>query len=295
MNERDMEDLIAEYPDDFFPTRRFELKGRQQSFAQVGRFDLLFEDQFNTKILMELKAVTAKYEVATQLAKYKDELDARGEKHILMWLVAPQIPPSVREFLDRIGIEYNEIHFGEFRRVAERRGFSIRSEAEPAAIGEGEEDSSATSKTESKRSLGSFELQVPTGAQVTLASTFRWKAYGNDLSLENCKDFDATEFRKLVDAFQEAVPSRRNARLVEELKRFGLNPCSCHWLHASNKSLLRWVTTSSYKAAVPYAFAIWKYLFGEPAPTWYVWHQGTGYTFNPKEWKVWFGSLSQDQ
>ena len=60
--------------------RGFELKGRQQSFAEVGRFDLMFEDHFKTKILMELKAVTAKYEVATQLAKYKDELIARGEK-----------------------------------------------------------------------------------------------------------------------------------------------------------------------------------------------------------------------
>jgi RecB family endonuclease NucS len=99
MNERDMEDLIAEYPEDFFPNRRFELKGRQKSFAKVGRFDLLFEDEFKTVILMELKAVTGKYEVATQLAKYKDELIARGEKHILMWLVAPQIPPSVREFI----------------------------------------------------------------------------------------------------------------------------------------------------------------------------------------------------
>ena len=46
MIELDMEDLIAEYPDDFFPTKGFKLKGRQQSFAEVGRFDLLFEDHF---------------------------------------------------------------------------------------------------------------------------------------------------------------------------------------------------------------------------------------------------------
>jgi RecB family endonuclease NucS len=128
MNERDMEDLIAKYPDDFFPGRGFELRGRQKSFAGIGRFDLLFEDRFGTTILMELKAVTARYEVATQLAKYKDELQNRGEPHILMWLVAPHIPQSVREFLDRIGIEYSEIHVPEFRRVAERHGTPISSE-----------------------------------------------------------------------------------------------------------------------------------------------------------------------
>jgi hypothetical protein len=122
MNERNMEDLIAAYPDEFFPHKGFRLKGRQESFAGVGRFDLLFIDRFDTNILMELKAVPAKYEVATQLAKYRDELLARGEKHILMWLLAPSIPTSVREFLDRIGIEYTEIHEAEFRRVGERHG-----------------------------------------------------------------------------------------------------------------------------------------------------------------------------
>jgi RecB family endonuclease NucS len=91
MIERDMEDLIAGYPDDFFPNKGFELTGRQESFAGVGRFDLLFEDRFKTKILMELKAIPARYEVATQLAKYKDELRRRGEDHIVMWLVSTQL------------------------------------------------------------------------------------------------------------------------------------------------------------------------------------------------------------
>ncbi len=131
MLEKHMEALIADYPDDFFPGKGFELRGRQKSFAAVGRFDLLFEDRYKTQILMELKAVPAKYDVATQLAKYKDELRSRGENHILMWLVAPQVSNSVREFLDRIGIEYSEIHEGEFQRVAERHGVPIGGETPP--------------------------------------------------------------------------------------------------------------------------------------------------------------------
>jgi len=131
MLEKHMESLIADYPDDFFPGKGFELRGRQKSFAGVGRFDLLFEDRHKTQILMELKAVPARYEVATQLAKYKDELHNRGEKHILMWLVAPQVSNSVREFLDRIGIEYTEIHEAEFQRVAERHGVPIGGEIPP--------------------------------------------------------------------------------------------------------------------------------------------------------------------
>jgi hypothetical protein len=63
MIEREMEDLLAVYPDELFPRHRFVLKARQQSFAGVGRFDVLFEDEFHTTILMELKARPAKYGV----------------------------------------------------------------------------------------------------------------------------------------------------------------------------------------------------------------------------------------
>ena len=117
MLERDMEDLIAAHPKDFF-RREFILIGRQQSFAEVGRFDLLFKDEYGCTILVELKARVAKYEDASQLAKYKDELERRGTALIQMWLVAPHIPPSVRQFLDHIGIQYTEIHEAEFRTVA---------------------------------------------------------------------------------------------------------------------------------------------------------------------------------
>jgi RecB family endonuclease NucS len=96
MLERDMENLIAAFPEEFFPGYRFVLTGRQQSFCGAGRFDLLFTDSYQTKVLMELKAVTAKYENATQLAKYKEALEARGECNILMWLVAPSVPSAVR-------------------------------------------------------------------------------------------------------------------------------------------------------------------------------------------------------
>ena len=99
MLEHDMEDLIAAYPGDFFPRHLFRLCGRQRTFKGVGRFDLHFLDQFNSNILMELKAVPARYEDASQLGKYRDAMQAQGGERVIMWLVAPLIPSSVREFL----------------------------------------------------------------------------------------------------------------------------------------------------------------------------------------------------
>lgn len=134
MIEREMEDLIAAHAEDFFPRRVLALKGRQGIFAGIGRFDLLFEDQFKNNLLMELKAVPAKLDVAEQLVKYKQALEERGEKNVIMWLVAPIIPRHVADFLDRFGVEHTEIHEAEFRQVASRYDYSFVSESAPSRI-----------------------------------------------------------------------------------------------------------------------------------------------------------------
>lgn len=131
MLEKEMEDLIAENPDLFFPRQKLTLTGRQGTFSSIGRYDLLFKDEFDYNILMELKAVPAKYKDAHQLAKYKDALYDQGESKIQLWLVAPNIPKSVRDFLDDVGIEYSEIHEAEFKKIASKVGYKFKSE-EPA-------------------------------------------------------------------------------------------------------------------------------------------------------------------
>jgi hypothetical protein len=293
MIERDMEDLIAAYPDDFFPRHRLTLTGRQKAFAGVGRFDLLFEDEFQTKVLMELKAVAARYEDATQVARYKEELQRLGETNIVMWLVAPQIPSTVREFLDRIGIEYSEIHEAEFRRIAEKKGVAIRSEAVvDVVIRPGNEDRAIGSAAKPTSTL--TIAQISLGPTVMKPSRFRWKAYGYDLGLLNPEDFEKDKFIMLIESFKEAVPSRRNSALTTELKLWAGNPRHAHWPHDSNCSLLRWVTTSSYRSAVPHAHAIWTYLFGQPIPAWYRWLQREKkYQFDPKGWTAWYESLGR--
>jgi hypothetical protein len=286
MNERDMEDLIASYPDDFFPDRGMKLKGRQQSFPGVGRFDLLFEDRFHMTILMELKAVAARAQDVDQLAKYRDQLIAQGRKHVFMWLVATHIPQSVRDFLDHLGVRYTEIHVGDYQGVADRHGIHVKSEIPRESKGFENDQDRIPARVSRAGSVGS-EPRVPTASRVTTPSRLQWKAHGYDISLSNPEAFDSLLFTSLIDEFEQSVPSRRNSALVQDLRRWGVNPGSERWPHESNRSLLRWVTTNNYKAAVPHAHAIWKYLFGEPAPAWYVWSQGRGYEFDSQAWRVW--------
>ena len=302
MIEKDMEDLIASFPDDFFPRKQLVLVGRQQSFSGVGRFDLLFEDEFKSTILMELKVKTLKYEDATQVARYRDELKRNGCRNIIMWLVAPQIPTSVREFLDDKGIEYTEIHLAEFRRVAEQHAFPIQSETATseqsvvaaASVGRGGSLSRPELRSEKHRSSPSSSSNVPTGSVVTSASSLHWKAIGYDLMLENPESFDPKKFLGLVDTFASVVRSGKNKSLVEDLKRWAENPRYARLSSATVESLLRWTTTgaTTWKASVPYAYEIWAYLFGTPAPTWKNWNHGEGrYEFDREGWRKWFESL----
>ncbi|HEY4740365.1 MAG TPA: endonuclease NucS domain-containing protein [Candidatus Acidoferrales bacterium] len=129
IKESEMEDLIESHPEDFFPRKVLTRRGRQDTFQGIGRYDLLFEDQFKSIILMELKAVPAKLEVAEQLVRYQQALEEKGEKNIIMWLVAPLIPKHVAEFLDRFGVEHTEIHAAEFRQVASRYGYLFASDS----------------------------------------------------------------------------------------------------------------------------------------------------------------------
>lgn len=285
MTEREMEDLIAAFPSEFFPRRHLVFKARQGSLSGVGRFDLLFEDEFGTNMLMELKARPAKYEDASQLARYKDELHSQG-KRIVMWLVAPHIPSSVREFLDHIGIEYDEIHESEFRLVAQRHGITTENpgtEQEPAPT------SPQVTRSRRPDALQARSSRVETGPTVIEPSTLRWYARGNDLVLMNRDAFEAGKFGLLIEAFEDAVPSRRNARVVGGLRQWAGNNHSPLPL-AECQSLLRWVITSGWRNAVPAADAVWAYLFGRPAPTWQTWN-GTRYQFDYTGWKRWYDSL----
>lgn len=297
MIEKDMEDLISAYPDDFFPHRSFVLVDRQRSFAGIGRFDLLFEDEFKTTILMELKAKTLRYEDATQVAKYRDELKRIGCTNIIMWLVAPQIPGSVREFLDDKGIQYSEFHVAEFRLIAERHGFAIKSEVEPEKASPSVTSIGGVGSVVASRSPRRTRQPssiVSTGPVVTSQSALRWRAAGYDLILDTPEKFDSKRFLGLVDSFAAAVRSGKNRSLVNDLKAWADNVQHARLVSATVESLLRWtITGTTWQAVVPYAYDVWEYLFGTPAPTWKEWNDSERkYEFDAEGWRRWFQSLS---
>ncbi|MSQ14600.1 MAG: DUF91 domain-containing protein [Dehalococcoidia bacterium] len=125
MCETHLEDMLAAYPEEFFPDRGFKLAGRQQSLRGVGRFDLLFQDDRSRYWLIELKAVALRITDTDQVMGYYEELHERNKQEAYIpCFIAPNIPHAVRNYLNGKGMEHKEITIAEFRRVANGKEIS---------------------------------------------------------------------------------------------------------------------------------------------------------------------------
>ena len=184
--------------------------------------------------------------------------------------------------------------------MAERHEFAIKSETEAPFFSEIVERPEHRKQGESARSQAMIRTfrpatSVVTDPTVTSQSMLRWKAQRFNLVLENPADFDMQYFSSLVDAFERSVVGKKNASVIFKLHQWAERVRTSALPSATVNSLLRWVTTNSFKTAVPCAEAIWHYLFGKPVPTWYVWNQSKrSYEFDAAGWQRWAASLSTE-
>jgi hypothetical protein len=125
MLEKDMKELVARFPSDFFPQEELVLLDRQGLLPDAGCDELLFRNKQGISILMALKARPAMSLDADELAKRADALSSSGTKDVVLRLVATNIQPSVRDLLGSLGIEYAEIPVAEYYRIAEKHDFQV--------------------------------------------------------------------------------------------------------------------------------------------------------------------------
>lgn len=154
-----------------------------------------------------------------------------------MWLVAPSIPGAIREFLDRIGIEYTEIHEAQFRRVAERHGVSIARDPSPEPVpGHG-----------SARSMPRAPLEE------TGADAYRM-----------LPDLDKEKLARLLQEFEAATKRRVDRSLAVKLRHEILEPAAPSISRSTMLQLARWCETAGapYQDGMAVAQRISTVLFG---------------------------------
>jgi len=139
MLEKDIENLIAQYPDDFFPNSGFRLKGQQ---IQVGRcrIDIMFIDKYYRKIVVEVKRGILSRNAAGQIIEYYGLLKQEYPNEVIeLILCANVIPPERRMFLENVGIEYKELGISLITKIAKKYGYKFLSEKKSKDVVETQE------------------------------------------------------------------------------------------------------------------------------------------------------------
>ncbi|MCJ7447724.1 MAG: endonuclease NucS [Bacteroidales bacterium] len=118
LHEKDLEDIICKYPE--LIEEGLVFKGRQVTLFG-RRMDILFEDNFNRKLIIELKAGPIKDEHIGQILSYEGMLLSADDPSIRVMLVGTRVPPNIQRSLDHHGIAWKEITHSFLRKFLEEK------------------------------------------------------------------------------------------------------------------------------------------------------------------------------
>jgi hypothetical protein len=125
MLEKDIENLIASYPDEVFPNEGFQLVGQQVN-VEGKRIDILFKDKVKRHVIVEVKRGILTREASGQVAEYFGLLKSRNPNEIYeLVLCANVIPKERKVFLEHIGIECKELGISFITDLAARKDYSF--------------------------------------------------------------------------------------------------------------------------------------------------------------------------
>ena len=130
MLEKEMEDLIANYPDDFFPGKHLELVEKQKRILDVGEFNIFFRDESGEKVLIKIITRAARIGDSAQWSHYKENLKKFGYENMDVWLIALHISPDMKRSFDQIGMVSFEIGESKLQQVSERHHHEFKNDEE---------------------------------------------------------------------------------------------------------------------------------------------------------------------
>ena len=125
MLEKDIENLIALYPDEFFPKSGFKLIGQQVRLGNKYA-DIIFKDNVNRKIIIEVKRGILTRDASGQVMEYYGLLKEKSPNAIIeLILCANIIPPERKRFLEISGIECKELGINLINKIAKKYSYKF--------------------------------------------------------------------------------------------------------------------------------------------------------------------------
>lgn len=125
MLEKDIENLIALYPHEFFPKNKFVLIGQQVKLGSCYT-DVMFTDEHDRKIIIEVKRGILSRDAAGQIMEYYGLLKHKEPDAIIELIVcANTIPPERKLFLEKVGIECKELGLSLIQKIASKYNYTF--------------------------------------------------------------------------------------------------------------------------------------------------------------------------
>jgi hypothetical protein len=106
LSERIFEDILVKYPELIEDKLRYI--GRQVTHFGK-RIDILFEDRFNEKLIIELKKDNLDRNALSQVMEYEGYILSEKDPSTRVMIIANRIPLNLKKAMDHHGIEYKEI------------------------------------------------------------------------------------------------------------------------------------------------------------------------------------------
>lgn len=130
MLEKDIENLIARYPEEFFPNSGFKLIGQQVKLGSCFA-DILFEDKYNRTIIVEIKRGILSRDASGQIIEYYGLLKQQDPNKIIELILCANIIPNERRvFLEKVGIECKELGLALIANIAKQNNYKFLDEPE---------------------------------------------------------------------------------------------------------------------------------------------------------------------
>jgi len=125
MLEKDIENIIARYPNEIFPDSDFKLIGQQIKLGKCYA-DIIFEDKFRRKIIVEVKRGILSRDAAGQVMEYYGLLKSEQPESIIELILCANIIPAERKkFLETIGIECKELGINAINSIASKYNYQF--------------------------------------------------------------------------------------------------------------------------------------------------------------------------
>ena len=133
MLEKDIENLITQHPEEFLPYSELKLVGQR---VRLGTYfaDIIFEDNQNSKIVIEVKRGILSREAVAQIMDYYGIIKIREKTSNVKLIIVANVIPKERVLLlseKLVGIEFIEVPASKIINVAKKYSYQFLDEVKP--------------------------------------------------------------------------------------------------------------------------------------------------------------------